>query len=82
MMLEAEIMEMMRMLWIVIIPIAIIQFVLFITALVSIVRKKAATNDKMLWILLIIFVGIIGPIVYFAIGAKQLDGKVDRRDMY
>ena len=78
-MTDAAIMEMMTIIWIAVIPIAIIQLVLFIVALVSILRKNVPANDKMLWVLLIIFVGIIGPILYFTIGSKQLDGKSSDR---
>ena len=64
----------------VIIPLAIIQFVLFITALISVVKKEVPGSDKLIWILLIIFVGTIGPIIYFAIGSNMLDQKAAQRE--
>ena len=53
----------------------IIQLVLFITALVSLLRKKVPAGDKIPWLLLILFLNIIGPIVYFAVGSSMLDNK-------
>ena len=54
---------------------AVIQLVLLIAALVSLIRKKVPQNDKILWFLLILFVNLIGPIIYFAIGSSKLDEK-------
>jgi len=59
----------------VLIPIAIVQFILFVTALVSAIRKEVPASDKLLWILIIVFVSTIGPIVYFAVGSSMLDKK-------
>ena len=75
-MVDAYVMDVLAIVLMAVIPIVITQLVLFIVALVSIMRKAAApVADKVLWLLLVIFVGIIGPIVYFAIGSKQLDEK-------
>ena len=54
---------------------AVIQLVLMITAIVSLVRKKAPAGVMILWLLLIVLVNIIGPIIYFAIGSSKLDEK-------
>jgi len=64
----------------IIIPVAIIQLVLFITALVSVIKKDVPGADKLIWVLLIIFVGTIGPIVYFAVGSNMLDQKAAARE--
>ena len=53
----------------------IIQLVLFVTALVSLLRKKVPAGDKIPWLLLILFLNIIGPIIYFAVGSSKLDDK-------
>ncbi|MCL2855094.1 MAG: PLDc N-terminal domain-containing protein [Defluviitaleaceae bacterium] len=74
----AEIWEAYRTLLLAMIPLAIIQLALFVSALVSCLRKPVAGNEKILWLLLIILVSIIGPIIYFAIGSKQLDEKAQR----
>jgi NADH:ubiquinone oxidoreductase subunit 6 (subunit J) len=72
----AEGMEFLRIIILLAIPLAIIQLALMITALVSIARKELSGNEKIGWILLVIFVSTIGPIIYFAVGSKQLDEKV------
>ena len=60
----------------VIIPMVIVQFVLFIVALISLLRKKGVTTgDKVMWLLIILFVNTIGPILYFVIGSSHLDQK-------
>ena len=57
------------------IPYVVINLILFITALVSIVKKKVPAGDKVLWIVITFFIDIIGPIIYFAVGANMLDQK-------
>jgi len=61
--------------WLIAVPLVALQLVLMITALVSILRKDTPSNDKILWVLLIVLVNIFGPILYFAIGSSQLDEK-------
>jgi len=50
---------------------AIPQFILFIIALIDILKSEFQGNDKLIWILLIIFLPLIGPILYFLIGRKK-----------
>ena len=54
---------------------AVIQLVLFVTALVSLLRKKVPAGEKVLWLVIILLVNIIGPIIYFAVGSSMLDEK-------
>jgi len=61
---------------VIIIPLVVIQFALLIAALVSLAKKRYVQgNDKILWALIIIFVGFIGSILYFAVGSSHLDQK-------
>ena len=54
------------------IPLAIIQLVLMITALVSILRHDTyKTGTRLIWILVVIFVNTIGPILYFVLGRNN-----------
>jgi uncharacterized membrane protein YhaH (DUF805 family) len=57
--------------WGLIAPLIIIQFFLMIIALVDVIRIKDTNGPKWLWVLLILFVNIIGPIAYFVIGRRQ-----------
>lgn len=58
------------------VPLMIVQLILMIAALVSVVKKEVPGSDKILWILIIIFVSTIGPIIYFAVGSNLLDQKI------
>jgi len=60
----------------IVVPLLIVQLVLMIAALVSVVKKEVPGSDKILWILIIIFVSTIGPIIYFAVGSNLLDQKI------
>ncbi|WP_139343287.1 PLD nuclease N-terminal domain-containing protein [Virgibacillus siamensis] len=57
--------------WAVIAPILIIQFILFIVALVDVIRIERTNGPKWMWVLIILFINIIGPIVYFIFGRRQ-----------
>jgi hypothetical protein len=50
------------------IPVILIQLGLMIFALVDILKKKAARGNTIVWVLVIVFVNIFGPIAYFAFG--------------
>ena len=67
--------DFMRIMLMVALPLIIIQLILLVTALVSLVKKQVPGGDKALWAVLIIFVNIIGPIIYFAVGSNMLDQK-------
>ncbi len=46
-------------------------FLLPIIALVDILKSTFEANNKLIWVLVVIFTSIIGSILYFAIGRKQ-----------
>ena len=47
-------------------------FILFLWALIDVIRRNFTNpNDKILWILLVILLGWIGPILYLIIGRKK-----------
>ncbi|MBU4314499.1 MAG: PLDc N-terminal domain-containing protein [Actinobacteria bacterium] len=53
------------------IPIIIIQYGLMIFALVQLFRNEAAYLPKWGWALIIIFINIIGSIVFLLVGRKK-----------
>ncbi len=53
------------------VPVFIIQLILLITALVDLLRRPQVRGPKWVWLLVVIFVNIIGPIVYFVAGRKE-----------
>ncbi|MCX2720270.1 PLDc N-terminal domain-containing protein [Lentiprolixibacter aurantiacus] len=50
---------------------ALFALVLTLVALVDILGNKFEGNDKLIWVLVVIFLGIIGVFLYFAMGQKQ-----------
>lgn len=57
--------------WGIIAPLFIIQFILLIVALIDLTKIHQTNGPKWVWALVIIFVNILGPIVYFIFGRKQ-----------
>jgi Phospholipase_D-nuclease N-terminal len=53
------------------IPILLIELGLLIVALVDLLKRPQTNGPKWLWVVLIVFIQIIGPIVYFIIGRKE-----------
>ncbi len=53
------------------IPILIIQLVLIIFALTDLVRREQTRGPKWVWVLVILFVNMIGPIAYFLLGRED-----------
>lgn len=53
-------------------PIIIIQFILMIVALIDLVKIPQTNGPKWLWAIVIVCVSIIGSIIYFIFGRKQV----------
>lgn len=53
------------------IPILIIQLVLIIFALADLVRREQTRGPKWVWVLVILFVNLIGPIIYLLLGRDE-----------
>ncbi|GIK55871.1 MAG: PLDc_N domain-containing protein [Chloroflexi bacterium] len=53
------------------IPILLIQLALVIAALVDLLRREKTKGPKWLWVLIILFFNMIGPIVYFVVGRDE-----------
>jgi len=51
------------------IPIALVELVLMITALVHVLRHtKYRFGNRLLWVIIVVCIQIIGPILYFTVG--------------
>lgn len=57
--------------WALIAPLIVVQLVLMIIALIDLVRIRATNGPKWLWAIIIVFVNMLGPILYFIIGRRQ-----------
>jgi hypothetical protein len=53
------------------IPLVLIQMGLMIAALVDLLRRERTRGPKWAWALVILFVNMIGPIVYFVAGRQD-----------
>ena len=42
-----------------------------ITALIDVLKMKSEGNDKLIWVLIILFMPIIGSLLYFTIGKSK-----------
>lgn len=55
-----------------IIPVIILQLILMITALVNMYRNKKTKNlNLLIWTLIVIFINVVGPVLYFLIGRED-----------
>ncbi|MDR7239474.1 PLD nuclease N-terminal domain-containing protein [Neobacillus drentensis] len=52
-------------------PIIIIQLILIIVAIIDLIRIETTNGPKWLWVIIILFINILGPILYFVIGRKR-----------
>ncbi len=54
------------------IPVIILDLILIITALIHVLRHPHyKIGNKAIWIIVVLFISIIGPILYFAIGRGE-----------
>jgi hypothetical protein len=53
------------------IPIALLELVLMVAALLDLVKREQTRGPKWMWILIVVAVNIIGPLVYFLAGRKD-----------
>ena len=57
--------------WSLVAPLIVLQVILMIAALVSCIKQEETNGPKWLWVLIILFVNILGPILYFVMGRKN-----------
>jgi Phospholipase_D-nuclease N-terminal len=57
--------------WGLIAPVILIQLILVVVAVIDLIRIKATNGPKWLWVLIILFINIIGPVVYFIFGRRN-----------
>ena len=52
------------------IPVILLQIVLMVVALVDLVRRERTRGPKWAWVLVIVFLNLIGPVVYLFFGRE------------
>ena len=53
------------------IPVLLLELALIIAALVDLSRRERTKGPKWMWVLIIVFVNLIGPILYFLVGREE-----------
>jgi len=54
------------------IPLLVLEIVLLFVAIIDLDRRRYVTgNNKLVWVLVIVFIGIIGPVIYFVFGRRK-----------
>lgn len=49
----------------------LLTFVITVVALIDVLRSKFHGNDKLVWVLVLLFLNVVGATLYVAIGRKQ-----------
>ncbi|WP_409342488.1 PLD nuclease N-terminal domain-containing protein [Paenibacillus sp. MBLB4367] len=57
--------------WGLVAPLIAIQFILMVTALVGCIRAERTNGPKWMWALIIIFISLIGPVLFFTVGRRN-----------
>ncbi len=52
-------------------PLLFIQILLIVLALIDWRKQEVTRGPKLLWLLIILFVSILGPVLYFLLGKKE-----------
>lgn len=55
----------------ILLPIFILQLVLLVVALIDLSKREETNGPKWVWLLVIFFINILGPIVYFLWGRTK-----------
>jgi len=50
------------------IPVVVVQLILLVIALLDLLKREKTRGPKWVWALVILFVNLLGPIVYFLFG--------------
>ncbi len=53
------------------IPVLVVEIILLIFAILDLAKQQATRGPKWMWVLIILFIQIIGPIAYFVLGRKE-----------
>jgi hypothetical protein len=57
--------------WALVAPILVIQVILLIIAVVDLIKIEKTNGPKWIWAVVIVFINIIGPILYFVLGRRN-----------
>lgn len=64
--------EILREYFVFLVPVIILQVILAISALIHVLKNpKYRFGNKTMWILIVLFIQIIGPVIYFVYGRGE-----------
>jgi hypothetical protein len=52
-------------------PIIVVQLALIVVALRDLMRRRTVRGEKWMWVIIIVFVNMLGPILYFVLGRQD-----------
>nr|WP_239256097.1 PLD nuclease N-terminal domain-containing protein [Listeria ilorinensis] len=55
----------------IVLPLLILYLLLLVTALIDLIRHWSDRRQPILWLVVILFINILGPILYFILGRKE-----------
>lgn len=55
----------------VIAPVLALQFILLLAALITCLRSEELNGPKWMWVLIIVFISIFGPVAFFVAGRRN-----------
>lgn len=53
------------------IPLFLVQIGLMIAGILDLVKREKTKGPKWMWVIIIVFVNLIGPIIYFILGREE-----------
>ncbi|SEO65655.1 Phospholipase_D-nuclease N-terminal [Amphibacillus marinus] len=65
--MSVEVLEMIKLFM----PLIILQFILMVAAIIALFKTEKTNGPRWLWLLIILFVSMIGPVAFFIIGRRQ-----------
>lgn len=57
--------------WKLIAPILVLQFILMLFAFVSCIKEEKTNGPKWMWVFIILFINLLGPVLYFVLGRRN-----------
>ncbi|KAF0816221.1 MULTISPECIES: PLDc N-terminal domain-containing protein [unclassified Cytobacillus] len=57
--------------WAIFAPIVFIQLIIMAVAIIDLIKIEKANGPKWVWALVILFINLIGPIIYFIFGRRS-----------
>jgi hypothetical protein len=64
-------MELSELNWALVAPLIGIQVILIVIALIDLSKAESTNGPKWMWVLISLFISILGPILYFTIGKRH-----------